>query len=104
MKSGPIVALLAWVGFFGAFGLTLWIDYAMRMAEGDVHQGGFARSTFFALHTLYAVLACSGLLYAARRATWPLALLGIVAQLAIAIPLYLAACLAYGIGTGIDSF
>jgi hypothetical protein len=101
---GPVVALLAWLGFFGALGLEAWINYAMRMADGDVHDGGLPNVIWFGLHGVFFALALAGLLYSARGLPWPLATAAVLGQLAIGVPLYLFACVAFAIGAGIDHF
>lgn len=101
---GPVVALLAWLGFFGALGVEAWINYAMRMADGDVHDGGLPNAIWFGLHAVFFVLALAGLLYSARGLPWPLATAAVLGQLAVGVPLYLFACVAFAIGAGIDHF
>lgn len=95
---GALVALFVWFGFFGALGLEMWLDHAMRVADGDLHDGGLSREVFLGLHGLLSVLALGGLVYAARGLP-RLAAIGVVlGQLAVGALLYLAACLAYTIG------
>lgn len=101
---GNWIALATWVAFFAAFALETYLDWSLRVADGNVHDGGLTRSTWFALHTVFAMAALSGLVFAARRLKWSLAILVVSLQLAVGAVLYVFACLAYGIGSGIDHF
>lgn len=100
--SGLLVAAAVWVAFFSAFAAEAYVDWSLRIADGDVHSGGLGRATWFAVHLALGALALVGLAHAARRLRWPLAILVVAAQLAVGSGIYLYACLAYGIGAGID--
>ena len=73
------------------------------MSDGDVHRGGLGRSLWLTLHLGFALPAIAALVLSARRVRWPIAVLGVAAQLAIGACLCLYACVACGVGTGIDA-
>ncbi len=92
-------------GFVFAVG---WIieavtDHWLRMADGDIHTGGFERQAWFGLHIGLAAVAIVVALWAYRSLPVWLRVLLIVVQLTVGFPIYVLACIGYGVGTGIDT-
>lgn len=96
--------LLAWLVFFGGFLVEIAIDYALRMADGNIRTGGIPEPGWFLVQWVLAVVAL-GLLYTGTNDIRPLyrRLLSVSIHAAIAFAAYLVIGFCYVVGAGVDS-
>ena len=90
------------IAFTATWCLEALVDYELRIADGDVRSGGLDRDLWFALHLAALALAIAIAAHVYRRFTRPARIGLIAAQVVVGGPVYVLACLGYGIGSGID--
>ena len=96
--------LLAWLLYFGLLGIELFIDYQLRMQDGNVRTGGIPEMLLFALFWIQAFAAAILLWQGTRElnALWKrFSFFGL--QVGLGFIAHVAIGLWYVVGHGIDS-
>ena len=101
-RSSSWVVLGPWVLFAAGWVLEAWVDDRLRTADGLPTTGGLARHTWFGIHIALAALTLVLAWACLPHHRWPTRSLILALQLLTGFPLYVLACLAYGIAAGID--
>ncbi len=99
-----LYTIVAWVLFFGGFGIEASIDHCLRMRDGNVTTGGIPEPLWFGMQILLGITSAwlAWIATETLRTTWRRAAL-VSVQLIVGFLIYAALGLAYVVGSGIDS-